>query len=163
MDEESNNLKDTLSTIDPVSFHWDENTVAQDTNSSIPSTVSLDTIDLNSSAMYDTISITGINNVSGTMMASASSGPIWTTNTIIGASSNIGSGLSINNLNDKSYIKTKHHEIDLDELGELMATLKERLLILTPNFEKHEKYPMLKQMYDEYKAMERLLSGPDSE
>lgn len=62
----------------------------------------------------------------------------------------------------KTTIKTAKHTIDIDELAEMMETLKKRLLILTPNFEKHEKYPMLKQMYDEYKAMETLLSGPDS-
>ena len=54
-------------------------------------------------------------------------------------------------------------KIDIDELADMMATLKKRLLILTPSFEMHEKYPMLKEMYDEYKAMERLLSGPDSD
>jgi len=62
----------------------------------------------------------------------------------------------------KTTIKTAKHTIDIDELAEMMETLKKRLLILAPNFEKHEKYPMLKQMYDEYKAMEALLSGPDS-
>lgn len=61
-----------------------------------------------------------------------------------------------------SYIQTPKHRIDLDKLAEVFETVKKRLLILTPNFEMHEKYPMLKQMYDEYKAMEKLLSGPDS-
>lgn len=55
-----------------------------------------------------------------------------------------------------------HNEIDVDELANLMEALKKRLLIIAPDFEKHEKYPMLKQLYDEYKALERLLSGPDS-
>lgn len=63
----------------------------------------------------------------------------------------------------KNYIKTEKHKIDLDELAEMMETLKKRLLILAPNFEMHEKYPMLKELYDEYKAMEKLLSGPDSD
>ena len=62
----------------------------------------------------------------------------------------------------KTYIKTNKHTIDLDELGDMMETLKKRLLILAPDFEKHEKYPMLKELYNEYKAMEALLSGPDS-
>lgn len=62
----------------------------------------------------------------------------------------------------KNTIKTPTNEIDIDELAEFIDVVKKRLLILTPNFEKHEKYPMLKELYDEYKAMERLLSGPDS-
>jgi hypothetical protein len=70
--------------------------------------------------------------------------------------------INITNENGKNYIKTKKHNIDIDELGDMMETLKKRLLILTPNFEQMEKYPMLKEMYDEYKAMERLLGGPDS-
>jgi len=61
-----------------------------------------------------------------------------------------------------STISTDKHTIDIDELAEVFETVKKRLLILTPNFEMHEKYPMLKQMYDEYKAMEALLSGPES-
>ncbi len=56
---------------------------------------------------------------------------------------------------------TTHTNIDLKELAETLRDIKERLLILTPNFQMHEKYPMLKELYDEYKAMERLLSGPD--
>ena len=60
-----------------------------------------------------------------------------------------------------NYIQTPKHRIDLDELAEVFETVKKRLLILTPNFEMHEKYPMLKELYDEYKALEALLSGPD--
>ena len=63
----------------------------------------------------------------------------------------------------KNVIQTsKGARINIDELAEFMDVVKKRLLVLTPNFEMHEKYPMLKQLYDEYKAMERLLSGPDS-
>lgn len=62
-----------------------------------------------------------------------------------------------------SKIQGQRHSIDVDELGDFIETLKRRMLILTPNFEMHEKYPMLKQLYDEYKAMERLLSGPDGD
>ena len=62
----------------------------------------------------------------------------------------------------KNVIQTSNGtSLDIDELAEFMDVVKKRLLVLTPNFEMHEKYPMLKQLYDEYKAMERLLSGPD--
>lgn len=91
----------------------------------------------------------------------------------IGGSSggNIGSAYSFtsnweikNTLNGVEEIHTKSgKKIDVDELAEVVETIKKRLLILTPNFEMHEKYPMLKELYNEYKAMERLLSGPDRE
>jgi hypothetical protein len=68
----------------------------------------------------------------------------------------------INFSSSKSVLRTSKNEIDLDELADLIKVLKKRLLILTPDFEKHEKYPMLKELYNEYKAMERLLGGPDS-
>jgi len=61
----------------------------------------------------------------------------------------------------KTYIKTNKHTIDLDELGDMMETLKKRLLILTPKFEQLEKYPMLKAAYDEFKMLEKLLGEPD--
>lgn len=60
-------------------------------------------------------------------------------------------------------ISTAKHTIDIDELAEVFETVKKRLLILTPNFEMHEKYPMLKELYNEYKAMEKLLGGPDND
>ena len=38
-----------------------------------------------------------------------------------------------------------------------MKTLRERLLIIIPNFEKHEKYEALKKAYDHYKLIESML------
>lgn len=165
VDESEDKLKEDLSTIDPVEFKWNETNmstgfIAPDVNS-----VCQDTITLSSeSTDLSDISL-GIMNIPGSsvmMAGSSGSSPMWSTYTT-GPSLSIQPSISIGGDNGKTYIKTKHHEIDIDELGDLMKTLKERLLVLTPNFEKHEKYPMLKQMYDEYKAMERLLSGPDSE
>jgi hypothetical protein len=69
-----------------------------------------------------------------------------------------------NTLNGVEEIHTKSgKKIDVDELAEVVETIKKRLLILTPNFEMHEKYPMLKELYEEYKALEKLLGGPDNE
>ena len=59
-------------------------------------------------------------------------------------------------------IKTKKNTINLDEMAEMMNTLKQRLLILTPNFEQHEKYPALKDLYDQYKVMEAMLKEEDN-
>jgi hypothetical protein len=39
----------------------------------------------------------------------------------------------------------------------MMTIMKERLLILTPAFEKHEKYAALKKAYDNYKMIEALI------
>lgn len=59
-------------------------------------------------------------------------------------------------------IKTNKHKINLDEMADVVETLKERLLILTPAFEKHEKYPALKEAYDHYKLIEALCKEEDT-
>ena len=97
--------------------------------------------------------------------AGINTGGLYTTDTITLGSGTYGidtSSFTFGSGTQKNTIKTSKHEIDIDELAEFMDVVKKRLLILTPNFEKHEKYPMLKELYDEYKALERLLSGPDS-
>ena len=164
MDNDTKNkLKDVLSTMDPVEFKWDETNMSTQTGFIAEEIDTVDTIDLNSA--FDSTSMTiDLGNISigtvgnsGAYLTSGSinSGSTWT----IGSQPNI----SIANEDNKSYIKTGKSKIDIDELADMMATLKKRLLILTPSFEMHEKYPMLKEMYDEYKAMEKLLGGPDSD
>ena len=167
MDNDTKNkLKDVLSTMDPVEFKWDETNMSTQTGfiAEEVDTSTIDTIDLNSA--FDSTNMTidlgsiSIGNIgnSGAFLTSSSinSGSTWT----IGSSQ---PNISIANEDNKSYIKTGKSKIDIDELADMMATLKKRLLILTPSFEMHEKYPMLKEMYDEYKAMEKLLGGPDSD
>ena len=163
MDNDTKNkLKDVLSTMDPVEFKWDETNMSTQTGV-IAQEVDTTTIDLNS--VFDSTSMTiDLGNISigtvgnsGAFLTSGSinSGSTWT----IGSQPNI----SIVNEDCKSYIKTGKSKIDIDELADMMATLKKRLLVLTPSLEMHEKYPMLKELYDEYKAMERLLGGPDND
>lgn len=160
-DSDKNKLKDVLSTIDPIEFKWEEtNTTVGFVAQEVDST----TIDLS----YDTISIAPIDlgSISITSGAVGSSGAYLSSNGMNASTWTIGSGqpsINIANEGGKSFIQTGKSKIDLDELADIMETLKKRLLILTPNFEQMEKYPMLKELYDEYKAMERLLSGPDSE
>jgi acyl-[acyl carrier protein]--UDP-N-acetylglucosamine O-acyltransferase len=60
-------------------------------------------------------------------------------------------------------IKTKKNTINLDEMARMMETVKERLLILTPAFEKHEQYPALKEAYDHYKLIEALCKEENNE
>jgi hypothetical protein len=130
--------------IKPVQFQWSSDdmsmtgVVAQEISS----------IDLGSISITDT-------GVSPSYYVGSSADTIT-----IGPSSYNGN-FSFSNEVSANYIQTEKHRIDLDELAEVFETVKKRLLILTPNFEMHEKYPMLKELYDEYKAMERLLSGPD--
>ena len=60
-------------------------------------------------------------------------------------------------------IKTNKHEVNLDEMAEIVNSMKERLLILVPNFEKHEKYPALKEAYEHYKLIEALCKEDNNE
>jgi hypothetical protein len=153
MDEiDKDKLKDVLASIDPVEFKWDEtNTtvgvIAQD----------IGTIDLSDYSMSSNAGLT-------IGHASVASGNNWSNgSTISFANIAISDTLHADTTTyGKTTIKTARSTIDIDELADMMETLKKRLLILAPNFEKHEKYPMLKELYNEYKAMEALLSGPDS-
>lgn len=43
------------------------------------------------------------------------------------------------------------------DVGEFMQTISERLCVLQPNLEAHEHYPALKDLYDQYKMLEKLL------
>lgn len=149
---DSTKLKDILSAIDPVEFKWDDtNTtvgiIAQEINS----------IDISDYAITSNTGLT----VGHASVASSNS---WANGSSISfaSSTNPNTFRADTTEYSKSTIKTAKSTIDIDELAEMMETLKRRLLILIPAFEKHEKYPMLKQMYDEYKAMEALLSGPAS-
>jgi hypothetical protein len=136
-------LKDVLSSIDPIGFKWD------DTNTTVgvvAQEIGLSPYTLDNSVL--TI---------GSIGASA----IWASNSNVSFTSSSSFNADATEYG-KNTIKTAKSTIDIDELADMMETLKKRLLILAPNFEKHEKYPMLKELYNEYKAMEALLSGPDS-
>jgi hypothetical protein len=134
---------------DVYTFEWDGDDtagfIAQEINT-MNDTISY----TGGSTTIDTITITDSNmGVSGISISGAGSAFNW-------YDSSTASTLNA------STIATAKNTIDLDELADIINVVKKRLLILTPSFEMHEKYPMLKQMYDEYKAMEALLSGPDS-
>ena len=58
-------------------------------------------------------------------------------------------------------LTTDKGKIDLNELAEMMAIMRERLLILVPDFEKHEKYEALKKAYDHYKLIEAIVMGKE--
>lgn len=137
------------SEIEPVKFQWNENDM---------STIGVQAQEIGTIDLGEPVINIGSNNWTS-IGAVVNSQPF----TISSISSNSNMSYSGSTEYGKNYIKTEKHQIDLDELAEMMETLKKRLLILVPNFEMHEKYPMLKALYDEYKAMERLLSGPDTD
>lgn len=60
-------------------------------------------------------------------------------------------------------IKTDRNVIDLDEAAETLEIVRERLLILVPAFEKHEKYPALKKAYEHYKLIEKIIQEESHE
>jgi len=147
MDEDSKDHVSTVADITPIQFAWDETNitigvVAQD----------IGTIDLSDysigTGVSGSVSISNAN----TVWANGSSISYANSDAFNAGSTEYG----------KTTIKTARSTIDIDELADMMETLKKRLLILAPNFEMHEKYPMLKELYNEYKAMEALLSGPDN-
>lgn len=152
MDNKSKS-NDVLSGIDPVEFVFDETSSSGFTAQEI------------SSVLNDTITITGGQDytMSGQTITLDPGSLNWSTNYTIGIGA-VGSNGSSNTVYDKDEIKLGNGKrIDLEELADVIETMKKRLLILAPNFEMHEKYPMLKELYDEYKAMEKLLSGPDND
>lgn len=59
-------------------------------------------------------------------------------------------------------ILTDKNKISLDELAEMMKIMRERLLIIVPDFEKHEKYEALKKAYDHYKLIEAMVTGSEN-
>ena len=48
-------------------------------------------------------------------------------------------------------------------INDRLSTIENRLLILVPDKEMLEKYKVLQDMYNQYKAAEALLSGPEPE
>lgn len=60
-------------------------------------------------------------------------------------------------------LTTDQGKIDLNELVEIIKIMRERLLVLVPNFEKHEKYEALKKAYDHYKLIEAIVMGKENE
>jgi hypothetical protein len=158
-DSDKDKLKDVLSTIDPVEFHWDETNTTVGIVSQDIGPITSDSIDLSDYTMIG-------NNVDGSVLTIGSLGvsgasAAWASNSTISFASSSSFNADTTEYG-KTTIKTAKSTIDIDELADMMETLKKRLLIIAPNFEMHEKYPMLKELYNEYKAMEALLSGPDS-
>jgi len=48
------------------------------------------------------------------------------------------------------------------DVGEFITSVNKRLCIIQPSLEAHEKYPALKDAYDQYKMLEKLLMEGDN-
>ena len=85
----------------------------------------------------------------GTYLSSGTtSSPMW-----VGTTQNANIKVTGNN----PTITTDKNSINLDEVADLVKILKERLLVIIPDFEKHEKYAALKKAYDHYKLIEAMV------
>ena len=85
----------------------------------------------------------------GTYLSSGTtSTPMWT---------NITQNANIKVTGNNPTITTDKNSINLDEVADLVKILKERLLVIIPDFEKHEKYAALKKAYDHYKLIEAMV------
>ena len=54
-------------------------------------------------------------------------------------------------------------EEDIKSMNERLSAIENRLSIIVPDKEMLEKYEVLQDLYNQYKAAEALLSGPDTE
>ena len=85
----------------------------------------------------------------GTYLSSGTtSSPMW-----VGTTQNANIKVTGNN----PTITTDKNSINLDEVADLVKILKERFLVIIPDFEKHEKYAALKKAYDHYKLIEAMV------
>jgi hypothetical protein len=107
------------------------------------------------------IGATGSFSIPSGTLSIGSNSPQWSSISS-GSTSMTTSSLSIMAEGDgDALIKTKKNTINLDEMAVMMETVKERLLILAPNFELQEKYPALKEAYEHYKVLEAMMTADD--
>jgi len=87
---------------------------------------------------------------------------VWTSSQTAGTLTINGAGsrsiLSINADNGgDAIIKTNKHEINLDKMYEIVQLLSERLMIIVEDPAILEKYPTLKDTYEQYKLLSALM------
>lgn len=109
----------------------------------------------------------------GNMMTMTSNGPVALTGTVTAGTNVSTSNLTITPSNryqpmlttdrDEVYLCSGEKKVSVSELVDLVDTLRQRLCILVPAIEKHEHYPALKEAYENYKLIEKLVSGDHGE
>jgi hypothetical protein len=91
----------------------------------------------------------------------------------VGAGLTINSGGSVtmattgyvqNAINNKITLNSSDGKksVSLDEVIDFMEVMKRRMCMLDPLLEKHDKYPALKEAYENYLLIERLCCGDDT-
>jgi hypothetical protein len=96
----------------------------------------------------------------GAVGSASNSGLMWTGSGTSGTTwGNSSPNTIITITGDDPTLSTNKHKINLNELAEMMTIMRERFLIIVPDFEKHEKYTALKKAYDHYKLLESMISG----
>ena len=96
--------------------------------------------------------------------------PLWTSSTnMLGGPSTTAGTLTINGTGSRAIlsinadnggdaiIKTNKHEINLDKMYEVVQLLSERLMIIAEDPAILEKYPTLKDTYEQYKLLSALM------
>lgn len=72
----------------------------------------------------------------------------------------------INNTQPTVTFKTTDgRSVTTDQIVDFMELMKRRMLVLTPDFEKHAKFPALQEAYDQYLVLDRLMNdkhNPDT-
>lgn len=105
-----------------------------------PTVTSVNTAGTGSTGLYNGVNVYG--GTSPTYYITSSSSP-WT--------SNVG-----------STDLTIQYQNQTIEVGKTLKMLMDRLCVITPNLPLMEKYPALKEAYDNYKLLEALLANEDN-
>ena len=120
----------------------------------------VDTITLDSSAMYSSNTITlPTTNISNYTIGSASSSNYYTTG-IGGYNTSSSVNISGDGIDMAAGTDIK---VDGKSLKEFMNKMEERLAILVPDPKKLEQFAALKKAYEHYKLMEQLCQEPPKE
>ncbi len=113
--------------------------------------------------------------MSGQYLNSMSSGITWTTPPVIGQAyyDNITGNTMIYTNNGwtqisgttatiskpkTTFVANDGRTVSVEEIVDFMEVMKRRMLILTPDLEKHEHFPALKEAYEQYLVLDRLMN-----
>ena len=116
--------------------------------------MSRDWIDLNKTYTIDTSTLTS----SGTTVTTSAS-PSYSFDT----SDDFDLSSVYQDVNSDITLSVDGEERKISELFKTVDVIKKRMAILEPKKEMLEKYAVLQDLYDQYKAAEALLDGPDVE
>jgi len=126
------------------------------TGSDVGYDMSRDWMDYGKTYTIDTSTLT----TSGTTLATSAS-PDYSN--ILADSGSIDLDSIYRDVNEDITLSVDGEERKISELFKTVDVIKKRMAILEPKKEMLEKYKVLQDLYDQYKAAEALLDGPDME